>query len=190
MNSNPKLAALVSAAILLGSSANALADDDSRFYARSDRARYDYAQVISAQPIIDYVTVTTPVRECWEETQVYRVDRHSNNGGGTLLGAIIGGVIGHQFGSGHGRDAATVAGVIIGAGIGSDAARHGDRNRYGSERHERQVERCETRYREHREERIDGYRVTYRYNGQKYVTEMPYDPGNRLRVRVDIRPAR
>ena len=50
------------------------------------------------------------------------------------------------------------------------------------------MERCETRYREHREERIDGYRVLYRYRGQKYMTEMPYDPGNRLRVRVDIRP--
>jgi hypothetical protein len=30
----------------------------------------------------------------------------------------------------------------------------------------------------------------YRYHGQKYMTEMPYDPGNRIKVRVDIRPAR
>ena len=58
------------------------------------------------------------------------------------------------------------------------------------ERHGRPVERCETRYRSHQEERIDGYRVMYRYHGQKYVTEMPYDPGNRIKVRVDIRPAR
>ena len=51
------------------------------------------------------------------------------------------------------------------------------------------MQRCETRYREHREQRIDGYRVLYRYHGQKYMTEMPYDPGNKLRVRVDVRPA-
>ena len=69
----------------------------------------------------------------------------------------------------------------------SDAA--SERHGYATERHARPVERCETRYREHREERIDGYRVLYRYRGQKYMTEMPYDPGNRLRVRVDIRPA-
>ena len=42
---------------------------------------------------------------------------------------------------------------------------------------------------EHQEERIDGYRVVYRYNGQKYATELPYDPGREIRVRVDVRPA-
>jgi hypothetical protein len=42
---------------------------------------------------------------------------------------------------------------------------------------------------EHEERRIDGYRVIYVYNGQKFATDMPYDPGRELRVRVDIRPA-
>jgi uncharacterized protein YcfJ len=56
-------------------------------------------------------------------------------------------------------------------------------------RYSRPVERCETRYRSHREERIDGYNVLYRYKGQKYSTRMPYDPGYRIKVRVDIRPA-
>jgi uncharacterized protein YcfJ len=51
------------------------------------------------------------------------------------------------------------------------------------------VERCATTMQEHQEERIDGYRVVYRYHGQKYATEMPYDPGREIRVRVDIRPA-
>ncbi len=188
MNIKPKLAALASAAMLLGTSA-AFADHDYPA-GRNDRASYDYAQVVSAQPIVNYVTVKTPVRECWEETQYYTVDRYAGNrAGGTLLGAVIGGVIGHQVGSGRGNDAATVAGSLIGAAIGNDASRkrHGQ---YGVEQHSRPVERCKTSYREHREERIDGYRVTYRYHGQKYVTEMPYDPGSKLRVRVDIRPAR
>jgi len=189
MNSKPKLAALVSAAMLLGTTASALADNHYRT-ARNDRAMYDYAQVISSQPIINYVTVSTPVRECWEEMEYYTVDRGARGtGGGTLLGAVIGGVIGHQVGSGRGNDAATVAGTLIGAAIGNDAARRRNGDNYGVERHSRPVERCKTSYREHREERIDGYRVTYRYHGQKYQTEMPYDPGNKMRVRVDVRPA-
>ena len=187
MISKPKLAALASAAMLIGTS-TAFADHDYRT-ARNDRASYDYAKVISSQPIVNYVTVKTPVRECWEEMQYYTVDRHAGHkAGGTLLGAVIGGVIGHQVGSGRGNDAATIAGTLIGAAIGNDSARR-RHDGYQTERHARPVERCETRYREHREERVDGYRVTYRYNGQKYMTEMPYDPGNKIRVRVDIRPA-
>jgi len=189
MNSKPKLAALASAAMLLGTSAATLADHDYRV-ARNDRATYDYAKVISSQPIVNYVTVSTPVRECWEEMQYYTVDRGARrNGGATLLGAVIGGVIGHQVGSGRGNDAATVAGTLIGAAIGNDSARNRHGERYASERHARPVERCKTTYRDHQEERIDGYRVTYRYNGQRYMTEMPYDPGQKIKVRVDIRPA-
>lgn len=181
MNSKPKLAALASAAMLLGTSAA---------FAGDDYASYDYAQVISSQPMVNYVTVKTPVRECWEETQYYTVNSHAGgNAGATIFGALLGSVVGHQFGSGSGNDAATVAGGLIGAAIGNDAARR-RQGQYGVEQHSRPVERCKTSYREHREERIDGYRVTYRYHGQKYVTEMPYDPGNKLRVRVDIRPAR
>lgn len=182
MNARTRIATLALAAMLFGTTAWA----DSPY--RSGRAQFDYAQVISAEPIIRYVTVTTPSRECWEETQYHTVDRgREERRAGTFLGAVIGGVIGHQFGSGRGNDAATVAGSLIGAAIGSDAAR--DRHGYETERVAYPVERCQTRYREHREERIDGYRVLYRYRGQKYMTEMPYDPGKRLRIRVDVRPA-
>ena len=51
------------------------------------------------------------------------------------------------------------------------------------------VERCDTRYSEHWEERVDGYRVTYVYNGHRQVSQMPYKPGDRIRVRVDVSPA-
>ncbi len=179
MNAKTRIATFGLAAMLFTSSA----------WADHGRAQYDYAKVISADPIINYVTVTTPVRECWEEMQYYDVDRRrGERGASTLVGAVIGGVIGHQFGSGRGNDAATVAGTLIGAAIGNDAAR--ERHGYAVERRSYPVERCETRYREHREQRIDGYRVLYRYHGQKYMTEMPYDPGKRIRVRVDVRPAR
>ena len=153
-------------------------------------AEYDYARVISADPIVRYVTVKTPVRECWQDTEYYTVDRPvPGAGASTLVGAIVGGVIGHQFGSGRGNDAATVAGTVIGAAIGNDSAKRRYGARHATTTYSRPVERCETRMTSHEEERIDGYRVVYRYNGQKYETRMPYDPGRELRVRVDIRPA-
>ena len=48
------------------------------------------------------------------------------------------------------------------------------------------VQRCEVRYEKRYEERIDGYRVTYEYNGREYTTRLPYDPGERIRVRVAV----
>ena len=96
-------------------------------------------------------------------------------------------MIGHQFGCGRGNDAATVAGSLIGAAIGNDSAR---RNAdYHTTRYSRPVRRCETSYQTHEEERIDGYKVLYTYNGRKYSTRTPFDPGKRLRIRVDVRPA-
>ncbi|MGB5576575.1 MAG: glycine zipper 2TM domain-containing protein, partial [Woeseiaceae bacterium] len=140
---NTRITALVTAVFLIGTTGSALADHDYRV-ARKDRAMYDYAKVISSQPIVNYVTVKTPVRECWEEMQYYTVDRRPHRGGGaTLVGAILGGVIGHQVGSGRGNDAATVAGTLIGAAIGNEASQK-NREGYGAERIARPIERCET----------------------------------------------
>ena len=178
MNSKRTIAGLAAATVLLAVSGGANAQV------------YDYAKVISSQPIMRYVTVKTPVRECWQDTEYYTAyNRPPGAGGSTLVGAIIGGVIGHQFGSGHGNDAATVAGTLIGAAIGNDVAHRRAGVGYGSVQYSRPVERCETHYRSHREKRIDGYNVVYRYKGQRYATRMPYDPGKRIKVRVDIRPA-
>ena len=184
MNGKRLLAGIAAATMLFGFAATATAGD------YRSRPVYDYAKVISVQPIVRYVTVQRPVQECWQDTQYYRT-RHAAPGvaGGTLVGAIIGGVIGHQFGSGSGNDAATVAGSMIGAAIGNDAARRRAGGAYSTVEHARPVTRCETQYRSHREERVDGFDVVYRYKGQTYATRMPYDPGNRLKVRVDIRPA-
>jgi uncharacterized protein YcfJ len=154
---------------------------------RSSPVTYDYARVMSATPIIRYVTVTTPVKECWEDVEYYSVKRHRHGiGAKTLFGAVLGGVIGHQIGGGRGNDIATVAGTLIGASIAKDAAlRHGD---HGRREYSRPVTRCKTNYRSHEEERIDGYRVIYKYHGQKYATNTANDPGKRIRIRVDIRP--
>jgi uncharacterized protein YcfJ len=173
------------------------------------QTQYEYARVLDVEPMMRRVRVTVPRRECYMETRYdyddrdygrddryYRVGQPRSSAGSMILGGIIGAAVGNQIGSGDGRRAATVAGAIIGSAIGHDtaarrAARDGDR--YGDYREHREprayeVERCDTRYEEDWEERVDGYLVTYEYNGQRRTTRLPYDPGDRLRVRVDVRP--
>jgi uncharacterized protein YcfJ len=152
-----------------------------------NRAVYDYAKVLSVKPVVRYVTVSTPVKECWEDVEYYtRRTPEAGRAGKTLFGAIVGGVIGHQFGSGGGNDAATVAGTLIGAAVANGSDR---RPYYQTTEYSRPVRRCETNYQSHQEERIDGYDVVYRYHGRKYATRTPFDPGNKLKIRVDVRPA-
>lgn len=186
MLSKRNTAGLATAALLLGLATQAVADNG---HYRGAGPVYDYADVISSQPIVRYVTVSTPVQECWDDVEYYTVEqRPPGLGAKTLAGAIIGGVIGHQIGNGRGNDAATVAGTLIGASLANQSA-YRNSGSYGPAQYSRPVKRCETRYRERQEERIDGYQVVYRYRGQKYATRMPHDPGRSLRVRVDIRPA-
>jgi len=172
-------------------STGALAGDN-RYRSRYDDGRYserygeyDYAQVVDVEPLRRRIRVSEPVRECWDEVR-YESDGplSSRHAGSTLLGGVIGAVVGNQIGSGRGRDVARVAGALAGGAIGHRISR--DRNGdYGRERY---VERCEVRYRDSYEERIDGYRVTYAYAGREYTTRMPYDPGDRIRIRVDVTP--
>lgn len=144
---------------------------------------YDDARVVEVDPIVRRVRVEMPRRECWEEVRTEYPERHQT-AGPTILGGIIGGVLGSQVGSGSGRDVATVAGTLIGASIGHDTARRTSRAP-----EEYTVERCQTRYENTYEERIEGYRVTYEYLGREYTTQLPYDPGDRIRVRVAVSPA-
>ena len=163
---------------------------DDRYDSRDGDA-YDYAKVIDVQPLVTRVRVSTPEQECWDETRYdqggYRgPDRHT--AGSTLLGAVIGAAIGNQIGHGDGRRAATAAGAIIGAGIGNSQAQR--RAGYPvPQQREYTTQRCETRYHDEWQERTDGYRVTYLYHGRRQLTQLPYDPGNRIRVRVDVSPA-
>ena len=189
MNTKSRITTITSIAIaslvLVISPANA--GGNATFHANT-KAVYDYARVVSVEPVIRYVTVTTPVKECWDDVQTYSTRNYQpGRAGKTLFGAILGGVIGHQFGSGRGNDAATVAGALIGAGVAADSARNDPA--YHTTRYSRPVRRCETNYQSHEEERIDGYDVIYAYHGRKYATRTPYDPGKKIRIRVDVRPA-
>ena len=145
------------------------------------------------QPLTTRVRVSTPQRECWDETRYDErgygngpLPRRSPAAPCSAPSSVR--VLGHQIGHGRGRDAATAAGAVIGARLGHQQAQRRDGYARLPPR-EYTVQRCETRYQDDWEERTDGYRVTYVYNGRRQVTELPYRPGERIRVRVDVSPA-
>jgi uncharacterized protein YcfJ len=81
-----------------------------------------------------------------------------------------------------------VAGTVLGGSIGRDIGYQNNPPRGGYTRYATQDNcRVVDDYRE--EERVEGYRVTYRYNGAEYVTRTAHDPGNKIRVRVEVQPA-
>ena len=213
ISSKKMVVSLVAAAVTLAST-GAFAQDryddrnDSRYDDRydnrhgngndnGDEGGYDYARVVDVQPLVTRVRVSTPQRECWDETRYDERGRGYNGygngnlprttGGGAVLGGVIGAVIGHQIGHGQGRRAATAAGAVIGAAVGAKQAER--RNGPPPPPSSYTTQRCETRYHDEWQERNDGYRVTYVYNGRRQVTELPYRPGDRIRVRVDVSPA-
>src|SRR5918995_3382797 len=186
---------------LTSASAMALADDlyDSRYDDRYDNryddcyderyedqhdSGYEYARVLDVEPLRRRIRSSEPVQDCWQERGYRLVDglASSNYIGVTVLGGLIGGALGNQVGDGRGRQVARAAGAIIGGAIGHNVSQQRQRERY---RDDRYYERCGPRYRDSYDERVDGYEVTYEYGGRQYVTRMPYDPGDRIRVRVD-----
>jgi len=138
----------------------------------------DRARVVDVTPIMERVEVPVDREECWQED--VRTTTHDD--GGLVLGGIIGGVIGHQVGHGRDRAVATVAGSVIGAAIGHDADRGSSTTRVETQNH------CRVRTEYEEREQLRAYRVTYRYHGQTYTTEMDHEPGRFIPVRVDVTP--
>jgi len=162
--------------LIFSTAANAKHDyaDDNSF---TDRAR-----VTNVEPIVRYIKVSNPRRECYDEPVTYTRSHNNNSTGKTILGGILGAAIGNNIGHGKNRKKTAVAGAIIGATVANNTARNGHHNEV------RYEQRCDVSYVSHTEERIDGYNVTYKYRGQKYTTRMPYRPGKRIKVRVNVEP--
>ena len=154
--------------------------DKSHSYSKHRNHFSDTARVTQVEPIITTVRVTEPSRECWTEEVEYRRGG-GDRAAGMIIGGLIGGALGHNLDD-H-RNAPAV-GALIGSAIGHDVAGRHDRGH----RHKGYEERCRTVNNTYEDERIDGYRVTYRYQGNSYTTRMAEHPGDRIKVRVSIRP--
>ena len=188
-----KLAIPLIAAVSLAAT-QAVAGPKHRYAVDERDNGYEYGKVLAAEPNYRQVRIEEPRRECWDERVVYE-DRDnepwlSNGAAGAIVGAVIGGVAGHQVGGGRGKDAATAVGAILGAGVGQRVAVNNQRRPYESSQRVGYEERCETITDYRVEQRIESYDVTYSYGGRTYHTTLPYDPGERIAVNVDVRPVR
>lgn len=149
---------------------------------------YDNAQVLSSTPIYRVVEITTPRQECWEEEVVRQEHRHrSESATPGLLGMLVGGALGNAVGSHKSSQrVGAVVGAVIGGSVARDIVRHNDNQR--ATVYVDTVERCRTVQATRQEEKLVGYDVSYRYNGSQHTVRMPEDPGNTVRVRVDVEP--
>jgi uncharacterized protein YcfJ len=152
---------------------------------RASATEYVYARVVDVDPMVRYVTVNRPHEECWTD---YERQRSGSFGvpGQTAAGAVIGAVIGRQFGGGSGKDALTVLGAAAGGAIARERALRNGAGGY--EVRDVPVQRCEVVNERVTEERIDGYLVTYAYQGRTYTMQTATPPGDRIRLAVDVRP--
>ena len=104
----------------------------------------------------------------------------------TVIGGIVGAVVGSQVGGGSARYATSAIGTMVGSQVGKQIYDNAHRQpaRVG------RVVTCDPMYdRDYQTGRnVSMYDVTYEYAGRNYTTRTSYDPGSRIRVRVDVRP--
>lgn len=140
----------------------------------------DSARVVSVSPQVEQVN--QPRQEC--RTEYVTTQRQPQRAmGGSIIGGIAGGILGNQVGGGNGRTAATAAGAIAGAIVGDRMENTGAN---GAVVEQQPVQRCTMV--DSWQTRTNGYAVTYDYRGHTYTSVMPYDPGQRVRVRVSVLP--
>lgn len=119
---------------------------------------------------------------------------HRRNGGtqtgatvATVVGGIVGAVVGSQVGGGSARYATSAIGSMVGGMAGRQIYEQSqrERDRVGTVTVCDPVPAGGDYYSGDRS--VDAYDVTYEYAGHQYTTRTHYHPGDRIRVRVDVR---
>ena len=140
-----------------------------------------YARAVDVEPMVRYVTVSRPRQECWDEV-VRQSASPYGVAGPTIAGGIVGAAIGRQFGSGNDRDMLTLLGAAAGSAVAHERAVWNQGTRDVA------VQRCQTVNERVTEEVVDGYLVTYQYQGRRYTMQTATPPGERVALAVDVRP--
>ncbi|SFK35174.1 glycine zipper 2TM domain-containing protein [Lysobacter sp. cf310] len=112
----------------------------------------------------------------------------------TVIGGILGAAVGSQVGGGSARYATSAVGSMVGGMAGrsvyEQSKRNSSRDRVGSVRVCDPVQN--TGYGNNGyggdDRAVSAYDVTYEYGGRSYRTRTNYHPGDKIRVRVDVRP--
>jgi uncharacterized protein YcfJ len=139
----------------------------------------DFGRVTRVQPRVEQIR--TPRQECRTDYVQAPVQQQRSQAG-TVIGGIAGALLGSQVGSGNGKVAAAAAGAIAGGMVGDRVDNDG--RPYGPQTQEQAVQRCRTV--DAYETRTNGYEVTYDYRGHSYNTVLNRDPGQRVRLRVNV----
>lgn len=141
------------------------------------------ANVVGVSPVTEQVN--HPTQQCWTETQqVTQAVPQQRNYLGAIIGGVAGGLLGAQVGRGNGRIAGAAVGAGVGAVAGDSVANQNAAN--GTVTTTTPVQRC--RQVDNFQSVTTGYMVTYEYDGQRFSTRLPYNPGNQLRVNVAVTP--
>ncbi|MBN8715561.1 glycine zipper 2TM domain-containing protein [Thermomonas sp.] len=109
----------------------------------------------------------------------------------TIAGGVIGAVLGSRIGGGSGQIAATAVGSMVGGIAGRQIYDQSQRNRAPRTATVRVCDPEPVRdgYGGYRgDSGVRAYDVTYEYNGRRYTRRMDYNPGDRIRVRVEVMP--
>lgn len=115
----------------------------------------------------------------------------------TVVGGLVGAVVGSKVGGGSARYATSALGSMVGGLAGRQIYDQSVRNRapqtgmvtvcdqvssngyYGSDGRSYGTSNTGS---------VNAYDVTYEYAGRQFTTRTNYHPGDRIRVRVDVRP--
>ena len=145
------------------------------------QAEPQFARITQVDRVTE--TVETP-REVCEDVAVTRQRpvNDPNRIAGTAVGAIVGGVLGNQVGGGSGKKIATAAGAVAGGLAGREVQQ---RMQQG-ETYTTTEQRCRT-VTDSREKLI-GYDVEYRIDGEAYSTRLEDAPERDRVALVDGQP--
>jgi uncharacterized protein YcfJ len=133
--------------------------------------------VIKSEPIHKTIITRTPYQECWDEEVTSNSSEESPIG--ALIGGVAGGILGNQIGGGSGKTAATVGGAIVGTLVGKNLSEKGNHPSTTVQR------RCVTKYQEHSEEKLVGYKNIADYKG-KTIVKYSDRPLDKIRLRIKV----
>jgi uncharacterized protein YcfJ len=136
----------------------------------------DYAEVLHVKEVTQ--TVTTPRQECQEvQVQKQAPVKDEKRVAGTVVGGVAGGLLGSAIGGGRGKTVATVAGAAAGAYAGNQV----QKNMQEKDVVTTTETRCKTV--NDTSQKLIGYDVTYRLDGQEKVVRTSFNPGSKIPVK-------
>lgn len=127
---------------------------------QNENVRMEYAKVLRVEPVYQTLKATNMVQRCEQSTPVEHDGEQQRSGLGRMFGAV--------------KDALTP---------GSPDESDGDQGVDPAPAEYCRMVPVNSEFR-----RPIAYDVDYMHHGVKYRSRLPYDPGNRIRVRVSVMP--